>query len=327
MSLPTGQAQTLEHYTDIDRRFRLILWITLGIFVISGAAVGLVRVPPPKEADITELPPRMAKLIIPKKVEEKPKEPDKPEEVELEPEEEAVEEKVPEEVPTPPSPEEAADQRRKEDMKVAMNTGLLKILRRAPKKDDSRMSRALSQIGGLKSGPGSGRSRIQTARSSRGIDDIVSRLERSIGALKPIGGDTESGGITSQKLQADLGDTKLKDREITALENPFTMDSSIAGGDVRDMQDIAEVVDSYKGGISLVYNRALRKNPTLRGTITVEFIISALGDVIECKVVSSSMNNAAFEESIVKRVRHWKFSAISAGDVKITYPIVFSVGG
>jgi len=211
-----------------------------------------------------------------------------------------------------------------------MNTGLLKILRQAPKRDDRRVSKALSPVGGLKAGPGkgaSGRSNIRTAKSSRGIDDVVARLERSIGALKPIGGDTESGGIASEKLQSDLGNTKLKGREVTALKNPFTIDSSKAGGDVRNPADIAEVVDSYKGGISLIYNRALRKNPILRGTITVEFIIAASGDVIECQVVSSSVNNAIFEEAIVKRVLHWKFSSIPAGEVKITYPIVFSVAG
>jgi len=110
MNLPTGQRQAPEHNTDADRRFRPILWITLVIYVLSGVVVGLVRVEPPKEMDITELPPRMAKLIIPKKaVEEKPKEPEKPEEVEPEPEEpEPVKEEAPEEEVAPPT----ADSRR-----------------------------------------------------------------------------------------------------------------------------------------------------------------------------------------------------------------------
>jgi hypothetical protein len=39
------------------------------------------------------------------------------------------------------------------------------------------------------------------------------------------------------------------------------------------------------------------------------------------------MSNPPFEEALIKRVLQWKFPPVPAGDVTITYPIVFSVAG
>jgi len=43
--------------------------------------------------------------------------------------------------------------------------------------------------------------------------------------------------------------------------------------------------------------------------------------------VSSSMGNSAFEETLVKRILQWRFSAIPEGSVTVIYPIVFYVTG
>ena len=87
------------------------------------------------------------------------------------------------------------------------------------------------------------------------------------------------------------------------------------------------MVEKYKGGISFLYNKALRRDPSLRGTITVEFTISAIGDVTDCKVASSSMQDPAFEEDLIKRILQWKFPPIIEGDVTVVYPLVFFVTG
>jgi TonB family protein len=128
-------------------------------------------------------------------------------------------------------------------------------------------------------------------------------------------------------LQPDLGSSSLAERKTTKVDSPFQIKGFEEGKSPRDYESIAQVVDTYKGGISFLYNKALRENPTLRGTVTVEFTIAASGEVIDCHVVSSSVKSPQFEEELVKRVLQWKFPPVPAGDVTVSYPITFSVSG
>ena len=215
-----------------------------------------------------------------------------------------------------------------------MNSGLLKILKRAPKIDDTKARKAFSQVRELSDAPDkrlAGLSGLESAQSSQGIDDIVAMLEKSIRDSNVVlrGAQTESGGISKMmgNIKTDLGRSTLKGRKTTAVESPFKIKGFEDGDSPRSYESIAKVVDSYKGGVSFLYNKSLRKNPTLRGTITVEFIVAAGGEVIDCRVVASSMKNIPFEEALVRRILQWKFPAVPAGDVTITYPMVFSVVG
>src|SRR3989304_9012685 len=109
-----------------------------------------------------------------------------------------------------------------------------------------------------------------------------------------------SGGISAPDTAQTTGGVALKGRKTASVANPFHIKGFEDGKSPRSPESLAEVAESYKGGISFIYNKALRTNPTLRGTITVEFTIAASGEVIDCKVVSSSMGNSAFEETLVK---------------------------
>jgi len=51
----------VEHQEEI---FRRILWITLIAYTVAGITVGVIKVSPPKPPDVTQLPARIAKLII-----------------------------------------------------------------------------------------------------------------------------------------------------------------------------------------------------------------------------------------------------------------------
>ncbi|MBI3811495.1 MAG: TonB family protein [Nitrospirae bacterium] len=238
-----------------------------------------------------------------------------------------------------PSPEEIRTQQeaqRKKNMDVAMNSGLLKLLKQSDTKTetvpDQKLKKVFSEIKGLSQAPKAtpGAALRGSPGSSQGIDDIVAKLEKTIKETKGTSGAVAgSGGINPMigDLQTDVGRSSLAERKTTAVESPFQIKGSEEGKSPRTYESIAQVVDSYKGGISFLYNKALRENPTLRGTVTVEFRIAADGDVIDCRVVSTSMSNPLFEEALVKRVLQWKFLPIPAGDVTITYPIVFSVSG
>jgi hypothetical protein len=86
---------------------------------------------------------------------------------------------------------------------------------------------------------------------------------------------------------------------------------------------ISRVVEQYKGGLIYLYNKELQSNPTLKGTITVEFSIDGSGKVVEARVVTSTMDYAPLEKALAGRIKMWKFPHLYDGIIVVTYPFVF----
>lgn len=338
---------------DADQNFKRIAWVCIFFYGMAALVVNLLTVKMPARSDYTRIDPRMAKLIIeaskpvplpvPKPKKEEPKVEEKPQEnkkAESKPEKpkEPTPEVAKQEEPTPEEIRAQQEALRKKNMEVAMNSGLLKLLKKSDSKaervPDQKLKKVFSEIKGLEQAPKttSGLAPQPVPTASEGIDDIVAKLETSIKESGGAGGNSAlsgSGGINQMigNLQTDLGPSTLAERKTTKVDSPFQIKGFEEGKSPRDYESIAQVVDTYKGGISFLYNKSLRENPTLRGTVTVEFIIAASGDVVDCHVVSSSVKNPMFEEALVKRVLQWKFPSVPAGDVTVTYPITFSVSG
>ncbi|HUK56056.1 MAG TPA: TonB family protein [Nitrospiria bacterium] len=338
---------------DGDQEFKRIAWVCVFVYGAVALILNLLTVKIPARSDYTRIDPRIAKLIIeaskpvsppvPKVKKEEPKVEDKGKtEKKAEPKSERPKEPAPEvakqEGPTPEEIRAQQEALRKKNMEVAMNSGLLKLLKQTAAKADSipdqKLKKVFSEIKGLSEAPRttSGVAPQTQPTASQGIDDIVSKLEKSIKASDGTSGDSTlggSGGIGQMigSVQPDLGSSSLAERKTTRVDSPFQIKGFEEGKSPRDYESIAQVVDSYKDGISFLYNKTLRENPTLRGTVTVEFIIAAAGEVIDCHVVSSSVKNPPFEEALIKRVLQWKFPPVPSGDVTVTYPIVFSVSG
>ncbi|MEK6684702.1 MAG: AgmX/PglI C-terminal domain-containing protein [Nitrospirota bacterium] len=342
-------------FQDSDQNFKRIAWICILLYGAVALVINLVSVKTPERQDYTQLSPRIAKLIIEAskplpplvtqakkeepKVGEKAKEEEK-EELKPESSKEKAQEVAKQEGPSPEEVRAQQEAQRKKNMEVAMNSGLLKLLKQSEHKSeaesvpDQKLKKVFSEIKGLSQAPkaASGAALQTSPSASGGIDDIVAQLEKSIQKSKSSGGGSVmagSGGINPMigDFPKDVGRSPLAARKTTAVESPFQIKGFEDGKSPRTYESVAQVVDSYKGGISFLYNKALRENPTLRGTVTVDFVITAAGDVIDGRVVESSMNHPPFEEALLKRVLQWKFPPVPAGDVTITYPIVFSIAG
>jgi TonB family protein len=145
-----------------------------------------------------------------------------------------------------------------------------------------------------------------------------------------------SGGIDSLiavlKEQGDgagtgVGSRGLGERRVTRVESPIEIKGSEGEEATRSYESIREVVDALTGWIRFVYNRALRENPTLKGTITLEFEIVPSGDVSRCRVVSTTVKNPALEDQLVKRFQQLKFPPISEGINTVIYPITLVPSG
>jgi TonB family protein len=95
-------------------------------------------------------------------------------------------------------------------------------------------------------------------------------------------------------------------------------------GSSRTDEEIQIVFDRHKAGLYRLYNRELRRNPTLQGQIVLRMTIEADGSVSFCEVHSSGMKAPALSAQVVERVKSFDFGAkegISA--ITILYPIDF----
>lgn len=114
----------------------------------------------------------------------------------------------------------------------------------------------------------------------------------------------EKGGVNLEEMSALSGDTE-------AIGH-------------RSQQSIRDVIISYMGRITYIYNKYLKTNPDFGGKVVVEIKIAASGEVLNARIVSSSMNNQAFENELLQVVRHIKFKPIPEGVVTVENPFVFS---
>jgi len=112
----------------------------------------------------------------------------------------------------------------------------------------------------------------------------------------------------------------------SSISGTGTGDRPLSGGSsaVRTDEEIQIVFDRYKAALYRLYNRELRKNPTLRGQLVLRLTIEPDGSVSLCQLQSSNMDGPVLARQVVDRVRAFDFGA-KEGIVAMTiiYPIDF----
>ena len=75
-----------------------------------------------------------------------------------------------------------------------------------------------------------------------------------------------------------------------------------------------------------MYNKRLKVKPDLKGRVTVKFEINNLGEVIYCKVVSSTVKDRKFKKELVNKILKWDFGEIPFPNdtTQVVYPFVFA---
>ena len=94
-----------------------------------------------------------------------------------------------------------------------------------------------------------------------------------------------------------------------------------SGQNARAIEELTLVFDKYKGSLQNIYQRALRKDPTLQGKVVFELTINAAGKVVKCRIVSSELGSKSLERRLVARVKSFRFSAKNVATVTVTMPI------
>ena len=302
-----------------DQRFRRSLGMSVAASFALALLFSTVALPIIDRSAEIVVPERVAMLVrdIPK-----PKEPEPvieqplPDEEIPEPEEKLVEE-LPDKI-VPEFPEEpamaAAD---KPDTKEQVKTKGILAFR------DSFANRAsIRPTANLGS----------QARISNAGENAVGRPSRSMVSTNALG---SSGGINLADISRDVGGGGGGGMEGVAVSRVAssigggggTGDRPSAGGGVmagRTDEEIQIVFDRYKASLYRLYNRELRKDPTLRGQMVIRLTIEPDGTVSLCELQSTDMTSELLSQQVVGRIGTFNFGAkedIAA--VTIIYPIDF----
>ena len=292
-----------------ERRFRKVLLITLVVTLAMGIAIPLLPVVKKTVEKQADLPPRVAKLIFEKRVAPKPKPKPKPVE---KPKPEAKKKPLPKKE-TPPKvvkkvkPEKPKVDALEQARKKAASAGLLAMQDsladlRDQSVDELRGAKRLSNNG-------------STAR----------KTERALITSK-VG--TGSQGISPAAMSRDTGSTRLAARTATEVKSSISSASATSKRKnsktaSRSIEEIQVVFDRNKSAIYSLYNRALRKDPTLQGKMVLRLTIAPSGKITHIELVSSELGNAALERKLVQRIKMFNFGAKAVDTVTLTYPIDF----
>ena len=304
-----------------DRRFRKSLGSSLLASLLIAFLVSSIALPIVERQRVTELPERMAKLVreqLPPPPPPAPVEEPQIEEqlAEPEPEPELVEEVPPPDTLVPESVQEPAVAVAEPDTKEQVKSkGILAF------RDSFASSASLRPTADL-----GAQARVRSAG-----EDTVGRTQRAMVTTNAPG---SSGGINLADISRDVGGgggQGMGGVQISRVASSIgggggNSDRPMAGGMSagRTDEEIQIVFDRYKASLYRLYNRELRKNPTLRGQIILKMTIEPDGSVSFCIEQSSDMGAPALSQQVVDRVSGFDFGAKEdIAPVTIIYPIDF----
>lgn len=309
-------------WQSMDRQFFIILGASLLLnFSLASMIIAAER-PPEPELELDQLDDRFARVLIPVKKEE----PEKPKEVAQDTgtkkeDKPAKGEDKPEDIPAAAPGDEAAQQKRREAIaKKVAGKGLLKILGSA--------------------GGGGGGAFADVLGGSTGGSDIAAALAGSTGGVGvagtdsvgtggPRGGGSGSvAGIGELGTRGggggvDLGEKKeVAARPAEVGSGPVEVDSS----DV-DKGALVRFIKVRLSAIRNCYEKELKRNPNLKGKITVRFTIQTNGRTSDVEIEENTLGSEAVASCIKTVVRGWTLPFKPEDEVPVSYPFLLSPAG
>jgi protein TonB len=290
-----------------DRFFRRLSIVMLLLFMAVGVVLNTVQLPEVIQKNLVDVSPRLAKLILEKK---KIKPPPKPEAPIPEKEKQAEKKKE------PPKPEKKKEVKKENARDVARKSGLIAL---SDELDDLREIFDMGDVASLPQQT-TGNQAVKIASAS---------------ALLGSSATQSSGGIQTDTLNRNLKTSELAQRQTTSVQSKIktgddklakastTQKSKGTGAGRRSADEIERVFQKNKGGIFNIYNRALRKNPSLEGKVVVELTIAPGGEVIRVNILSSELGDKVLERKLVLKIKRFKFSKANVAEITVTYPIDF----
>ena len=315
--------QGLAWNTEQGERKRLlrIVSVVCPVFLLVAITVTWVDLPEQKREDLEKLPPQLAKVMLKKKEQPKPiikKEEKKPEPEKPKPEKVAEKPKPKLEKPKPQIA-------KKPEPKVKPKTTEQEVAKAREKAKTSgllAMSSQLSKLSALADTVKLDTPKTVTAKPiARKASDKLANVAKAT---------TRSAGIDEAQLTNETQQLSLAARAQTEVAEVEEVVADIAAEEAaaqaiaarRTSEDVRKTMDANKSAIYSIYNRALRKKPSLQGVVTPEFTIEENGMVSNCAVVESTLNEPKLESKICNRLRLVNFGHKPGVDkTTIRYPI------
>jgi hypothetical protein len=277
-----------------DDRFRKALVTSLLWSLLFGLWIPQIDLPLPEPWEVIEVPERLTRLIR----EERPLPPRPPPE------------------PTPPeeSPLLAEEAKPEAEPKQKVKSkGLLAFREKfsglaVAKASDRLGSQARITTSGEAASGRPMRSMVATQApgSSGGIN--LAALSRDIG-----GGGDQIEGVHVARATSSIGG-------ISGPERPLSDGPGLA----RTDEEIQIVFDRHKAALYRLYNRELRRDPTLKGQMVLRMRIEPDGRVSLCELQATDMNAAELAAQVIARVKTFDFGAKEGvPSITILYPIDF----
>jgi periplasmic protein TonB len=286
---------------DESQRLRKTARTLLVVFAAIGILIPLI--PMSERPQPAPLPAEVMKLVLeppppPPKVEQKKPEPPKPE---AKPE--------PKPVPQPKPVDKQAEARKK-----AEKSGLLAM------KDELEDLRQALEPTQMSSAPMIGKVEGES-RAERSL--VTSRTGVGSGGINT--GQLSSGfGSGPGNLKGHAAGTAVPSFADRIGEDRAKASRTGTGGKAsRSREEIEIVFDRNKSAIYSLYSRALREQPELQGKVVVQLTIAPSGEVTDCRVVSTELNDGELEKKLVARIRMFRFESRDVEAMTTTKPIEF----
>lgn len=291
-----------------DKRFRKSAAWALLITMLLSAIVSQITLPP-LIVNGEEIPQRVVRLLM----EEKPIPPPAPIEM---PKPKVRAEKKPVEQPIQVAKAEPKVEELAPKEPEAKDQGILAFREKlASAKDDQVVGKLGLQasIDNSDYGGRAQRSMLTTSApgSSGGIN--LASISRGMG-----GGPGNGGGMAG--VQVTRASSAISAVGTPGGDRPVAGDSGVPG---RTDEEIQIVFDRYKAALYRLYNKELRRDPTLKGQVILKLTIEPDGSVSLCELKSSDMNAPELTAQVVERVKGFDFGAKAVPAITILYPIDF----
>ena len=288
-----------------DKLFKQILWLLLLVYVVFAVVVPMLeQVELPREVK-EQVPPQLAKIILqekqlppPVKPEVKPPEPEPlPKlEPELAPPEEKVPEKPVEQAVKPqivqPTTREAAKEKASTSGLAAMKDELFSMREAFDVKPAAQ--RKLDQT------------TAQEVKVKRDLLAGAANKQTDSLAKSTISKTVAAGSLTGNETQQ----IRLAKEEVLASQGASAEKASQASqGGQRSEAALRRTLEANKSRLYSLYNRALRKDPFLKGKVMFEIVIQPNGNVSKVTINSSELNNAKLERQLTLVLRSISFPA------------------
>ena len=298
--------------TAEDRRFRRLTITLLIFFMCLGLVLNMITLPELEQRKLIDVSPRLAKLIIEKK-------------------------KV-----VPPEPKiEKPRAEKKNEPKKKKAPEKKKEVKKQEKPKPIEKPKPSARETAQKSGLIALSNELDDLRESFDLDDALDLPQQTSGkkaltvktdtALMSSQAKQTSGGIATSNLTRKIESSELVTRKTTnvtsSIESGEKTKQKIAkkSGKTsnRSAEEIELVFQKNKGAIFAIYNRALRKNPSLQGRVVIEITIDPSGVISKVVIVSSELNDKNLERKLVLKIKKFKFAKTNAPKITVTYPIDF----